>query len=142
MDIRIATIDDLDLVVNMFCRFGENSPYKNYVGKEQITNVMKNILEADNNEKIILLHGEVGMIIGIATPFLYGPHIVATELAWWVNPEARNSSVGKELLNAFEFWAKRVGCTLITMISLDDQLGNYYEKRGYSLFERAYMKEI
>lgn len=140
--LRIATIEDLDVCVEMGMKFAEASPYSKYTDKEYITNLITGILNASNEESIILLYEDYGMIGASKVPFPFGPISVATEIAWWVDPEHRNKKVGKELKDAIEFWAQKVGCTIMTMITLDEKLGAYYEKDGYTLAERAYIKEL
>jgi len=94
-----------------------------------------------SKDKIIFI-SEHGMLVGMLSEFIYGDCLIATELAWWVDPEYRGTSEGKELLTSFEGWAKDKGCKYITMISLDEGLGKYYEKCGYLLTERSYMREL
>lgn len=96
----------------------------------------------DKTKQIVLIYDDVGFLAGLATPSLFGDIRQATEMAWWVEPSERGKEAGGELLKAFEFWAKKVGCKLVTMISLNDKVGKYYEKNGYKLYERAYVKEV
>jgi GNAT superfamily N-acetyltransferase len=139
--LRIATIEDEDLILELALKFVNESPYKEYANEEYIRGLIKDFLASDQSVKIVLLH-ENSMLAGMVSPFLFGPHLMATEVAWWVDLDSRKKKIGEELLEAFEFWAKKVGCDLITMVSIDDTLGKYYEKKGYSLHERAYMKEL
>ena len=141
--LKIATIEDLPLVSRMAQSFIESSPYNRHFDMGMVDGVLTQLSTSEDSRKgIVLLYGEVGMLAGMSSPFIYGPHYMATELGWWVEPDARKSGAGKELIKAFEEWARRVGCTLITMISLDDTVSQYYEKNGYVLTERAYMKEL
>jgi len=142
MDLKVATIEDLPLVRDMALKFLENTEYNKHFSMEKLTAVIEELILDGGSTKIIILCEDKGMIVGIVNPFLYGTKLVATELGWWVEPEERKNGVGESLLKAFEFWAHKVGCSMITMISLDDELGQYYEKKGYKLYERAYMKEI
>lgn len=140
--IRKATKEDIDVLVEMGIKFAEASPYKDYYTKDKI----KAIAEISAKDWVgfvaFIDEDKRGMLVGYDSEFLLGKVRVATEIAWWVNPEDRKTSVGKELLQAFEDWAKDRGCITITMISIDDTLGSYYEKRGYKLTERTYMKEL
>lgn len=141
--LRIATPEDLPLVSRMAQSFIENSPYRAHFDMGLVDGVLNKLISPeDPRDGIVLLYGDVGMLAGMTSPFIYGPHYMATELGWWVEPDARNTGAGKELIKAFEEWARRVGCTLITMISLDDTVSKYYEKNGYQLTEHAYMKEL
>lgn len=67
--------------------------------------------------------------------------IHASEMFWW--SEGR----GKELLEAFEQWAREAGATGIIMADLNDPERNavmesLYGKRGYALTERHFVKAI
>lgn len=140
--IRIATIEDLDVAVSLGMKFAQASPYVDYIDEPSVRAVLQEVIEGPQENGIVLLCEDYAMIFGVARKFIYGPITGATELAWWVNEDQRGTSVGKELFEAFEYWAKRVGCLTITMTSLDDQVGSYYEKKGYRLLERAYVKQI
>jgi len=140
---RIATVDDLDELQRMGLNFLEASPYKELGDKDIIRNVLTNIVKGDTREFIGIISPEVGFILGSATPFLFGPHLLATEIAWWVEPEARGTGEGLKLLEAFEYWAKNVaGAKLVSMTSLDKNVEKFYKKNGYKLYERAYMKVL
>ena len=139
--IKVASEEDLDVVHSMTIKFIEKTPYSIFYDRDKIRDVVKNILLGDNG--IVLLDVENrGMLIGLKVQFAYGITNQALELAWWVEEEHRNTKIGIELLGAFEYWAEKNGCKFITMSSLDDGVGKYYEKQGYELTERTYMKEL
>ena len=138
--IRIATREDEELIYNHAMKFVETTPYKDHISERNIRNMIELFTQSD--DKIILLYGDVGMIVGMAAPFIFGGGYIATELAWWVDPEERKNGVGSELLSAFEYWANKIGCKMVSMSSLDDQVGKFYEKNGYVLQERAYVKVL
>lgn len=140
--IKIATIEDIDIIVSMAMKFISESNYKNYGNEIALRALVERVLNAPDEDSIVLLYEDKGMIAGITSQFLFGTFKSATELAWWIDPEHRKSRLGSELLEAFEYWAKKVGCKLITMISIDDNVGKYYEKKGYVLQERTYTKEL
>jgi RimJ/RimL family protein N-acetyltransferase len=140
---KIATLEDFNEIEEMAMKFIAQTGYTEYADVETISQLIYNILTGQQNEMIILLQPGVGMIAGMSTPFPFGPHLLASEIVWWINEDKRGSGEGKELIEAFEYWAKeKAGCTIVTMTSLDDNLGKYYEKKGYKLYERAYMKEL
>lgn len=140
---RIAVLEDLEEIKEMSINFLAESGYGEYSNEETIENLIRSVLTGKQDEMIILLEPGAGFIAGMSSAFSFGPHLLASEIAWWVNEDKRKSGVGVELINAFEYWAKNIaGCTMITLTSLDDKVGKIYEKKGYKLYERAYMKEL
>lgn len=140
--IKVAhTEEDFKLTVDLAMRFAAASPYAKYVELGAMQNMVAICMRKQDSIVFLDTEGR-GMLMGTIVPFIYGSKQVAVELGWWVDPEARNAGVGRELIERFELWAKIMGCELITMISIDDQIGLYYEKRGYELRERTYMKEL
>lgn len=140
---KVADLEDLPEIVDMSMKFLNTTGYKPHVDKEIVRDLVSSLIVGLKTEKIIIFESGVGFLAGCVTPFLFGPHLLATEIGWWVEPEARGKGAGKEFLAAFEYWAKeKAGCTLISMVSLDDEIGKAYEKQGYKLYERAYMKEL
>jgi len=134
-----ADMMDFDYVYDLALKFAKE--YTSHYDEETVKDLVTHFLTSPG--KFVVLCRGKGMIAGMADPFvLNNKLIMATEIAWWVEPEYRDQGLGQQLINCFEFYAKAIGCNLITMVSLDDQLGNYYSKNGYKLFERAYVKEL
>lgn len=141
--LRIATVEDTDLVYSMAEKFIETTRYKDVYTKQKLWDVVDNMIDAKGEGKVILLYEDKGFIAGFITPFHFGDIVQATEVAWWVEPEYRKEGVGDKLLEAFEYWAKnKMGCAVVTMAGLDDKLNKFYEKKGYLLSEFIYSKEL
>lgn len=139
--LRLATLEDVDNIVKMAMNFQSTLPYGGYAESSTIENLATSLIEGNREDGVVIM-SDNGFIAAIRNPYVFGSIYVATELGWWVEPEYRSTGQGADLIEAFEFWATRVGCKMCTLISLDDELGKYYEKRGYVLSERAYMKEL
>jgi len=137
---QATTERDFNIAFQMAMRFAENSPYKKFIDPNTISNIIVGAMKS--KDAIVLLCGEMGMIVVMMVPFIYGEVKMAVELAWWVEPIHRASKVGTALWNAAEVWAKANGAVGMTMISLDDEVGKVYEKYGYELKERTYFKEL
>jgi GNAT superfamily N-acetyltransferase len=123
----------------MALRASRKPVYALFFDPGTLTRVLKQFLQ--ENSVFIAENGH-GMLVGMKRPFIYGVCDTAIELSWWVDEEYRNTGLGKELLKAFEDWAKENNCKFMTMVSLDDHAGHLYEKLGYTLAERTYMKVI
>lgn len=141
MDIKVATEEDFDLVFEMAKRFISETPFAALADEGKIKKIIHKLL-SDNTKGIVLLCEDKGAIAGMVEQFPYGKETIATELAWWVYPESRGNEIGQLLMQGFEYWAKKVGCSTVIMSSLDDVVSKFYESQGYVLTERAYMKRL
>lgn len=87
--------------------------------------------------------GALGAVVG---PGMFSPITMAVEGFWYVLPEHRDGKHGLQLLSWFEGWAKRKGAGYAAMIHLmklqPERLGDLYERRGYALVEKHYVKAL
>jgi GNAT superfamily N-acetyltransferase len=139
MTVRIATEEDFNIAYELAYKFSEQA-YGKWLDPGTLMSLVIQLIQ--NPEKVFLLYEDKGFLAGTTHQFLLGPQKMAAELGWYVKPEARGEKVGKALIESFEDWAKIMGCSLITMISIDDAVGEAYKKNGYDLYERTYMKEL
>jgi len=140
--IKIATIEDLDTILRMADQFVWEIQYGHITSSEKIKAVAEEVLSANKKEKIVILFDDIGILAGVTTPLLFSDALIATELMWWVHPDHRKKDVGFQLLKTFEYWASQVGAKFVSMTSVDERVGKFYEANGYALYERVYFKEI
>lgn len=142
MSLRLATLEDYDIVMSMTKKFAASIELSDYVEEEKLIALVTDFLTTSDDLKIVLLYEDKGMLAAFIQPFTLGSVPMAVEFAWWVEPDARKAGAGKALAEAYEFWAKKLGAKLSTMACYDEQTGKFYEKNGYRLSERAYIKEL
>ena len=139
---KIADVNDVDTIFEMAMKFVRTTGYDQLSNADDIKTLIQEIVESPHDQRIIILD-DFGFIAGQASRFPFGPDLIASEIAWWVEPEARGENKGAKLMEAFEYWAKNVaGCKLISMTSLDKTVEKIYKRKGYQLYERAYMKVL
>ncbi len=93
---------------------------------------------AKENEK------SIGMIGGYLHPFwLKKSQTMITEFYWYVMPEQRKG-VGSLLKNALDDEAISRGIKVSAMSSIEKlpSLDNLYERQGYKLYEKTFMKRF
>jgi GNAT superfamily N-acetyltransferase len=139
MTVRIATEDDFNIAYELAYKFSEQA-YGKWMDPGHLMSLVISLIQ--NPEKVLLLYEDKGFLAGTTLQFLLGPQKMAAELGWYVDEQYRDQKVGKALIESFEDWARIMECKLITMISIDDKVGEYYKKNGYALYERTYMKEL
>lgn len=92
--------------------------------------------------------GEIVGICGAMTfPLYFAPTIkIAQELFWWIKPEARGTSAGKQMMFEIEGWAEQVGASHLFMIALENDrsktMERVYGRNGFAPIERTFTKEI
>lgn len=99
------------------------------------------LLVAETPEKEI-----VGTFLAMVTYTTAGLEPVASEILWWVAPEARKTRMSILFIHAFETWARKLGVTKTILGSMEndhaESIDKFYKKRGYVLTERTYFKEL
>lgn len=148
--IRAADIQDFDRIMEMMVNFANSSPYSAHHEPQYNDEYVRRLLCEFIKQGVILLgevKGEVvGMLIAGISPDMWLPHIkTMKEVAWWVEPEHRMSTVGYRLLKEYVSVGEKLvengvidGFTLTTMdISPDFDL----KKRGWSKVETNYQYE-
>ena len=147
MTIRKATHDDIPQLLVMGEQFARYAPFDvgfSPEGTAAFLDVIMDtglVLVAEQDETL------VGVIVGALSPIWYSPgSLIASELAWWVDPQHRGSRAALQLVKAFEAWAIDSGAKLITLSDLrigeDYPAGPLFERLGYRVSERAHTKEI
>ena len=105
----------------------------------------------ENDDAVAFLATDIeGKAVGVAGAMCFptlwdSSKLLATELWWYVAPEARNDGVGAALMDALESWAQEAGAYRLLMLSivgLTDGIEKAYIKRGYVAHEQSYMKEF
>jgi GNAT superfamily N-acetyltransferase len=142
--IRLATPDDIGQIAVLGERFISESHYHRLIGinSDALRSVAEMLIREDHGLLLVdEFYGELAGMIGcIATihPTSWEP--VASELFWYVPPEARGGGI--KLLFAAEKWAREFGCARCIMVSPNERVGALYERLGYELLETQYIKEL
>jgi GNAT superfamily N-acetyltransferase len=89
----------------------------------------------------------VGFILVAVFPVPFNVKVSgATELAFYVTPEAQKTGIGKQLLNKAEQVAKQRGAKFLSMVSLEsvdpEKAQALYTKLGYRKNETLFTKDL
>lgn len=149
--LKLLEEKDLPRVLELGRHFLAASPYSDLRFSEEATEAYLRSCLVNPEERICILSmdGEgnaVGALLAHVSTVPFSTDKVATELAWWVEPEYRNSRRGLELKQAYEFWARKMGATKISMALIKTEHGpllhKLYTKNGYYEAETAYVKSV
>ena len=149
INVRHANTTDIVDLTRMAEAFFKSSPYSN-LGYDETKVINAFTLALQSPAFIVLIAEEenktVGLVAGFISSSFFNDSLIAAELVWWVDREARHKGVGQALHTSFEEWAKNMNCKIVTMIALEDNtlelVDKMYNKLGYRPAERSYIKEI
>jgi N-acetylglutamate synthase-like GNAT family acetyltransferase len=148
MKIRQATVADTDGIIAMLQRYKQASPLEFH--KKSTEETARHILDVifSKNYGVVLVaedpaHELQGMLIAIKNVNIWDKNLYClNELAYWVNPEARNTSAGYRLLKSYQDIAefmKRGGeiayYTISKMVTSPDL---NYERFGFKKLEEMW----
>lgn len=144
--IRDATVNDIPALLDMGMRFHAGSAYAKLIEPSRLAvqATLKSLIElpigcviVDERDGAL-----VGAILGVLVPHFITGQQIATELSWWVDPEHRGA--GLRLMERLEEWARDRGAKFITMVEPPEnpRVGQLYERHGYMLLEKSYMKAL
>lgn len=149
--LKLGEKSDVDSILSLVLKFFRKTQYGHLtVDLDNTRSLISQFIDQSDPDTICILWQKDNKTTGIlaaqiATNPLLGRK-VAVECLWWVDPEARGTEAGKQLLDAFEHWAGLRGADMIQMMSLPDATGKllsrYYRSRGYRLTEVTYTKEL
>lgn len=107
--IRQATKYDKTQIIEMMKLFRAESHIKQYRDLDNVdywNRLLDNILAGQG---IIYIEDGIGLIMGVVMPTIWcDKTLVLNELAWYVKPEHRNTTVGYRLLKAYVDYGKQL----------------------------------
>jgi L-amino acid N-acyltransferase YncA len=143
--IRPATFSDIPKMLEMGKSFFEASGYSEITtyDPESFGATLEALL--NSNQAVVLVAGDFGMAAALVYPLYFqAGHRTAQEMFWWVDKEHRG--VGTQLFDALLAGCKAKGAESLSMIALErltpEKVGGIYERRGFRLHERSYIKKL
>lgn len=134
--LKLATVEDTETVLGLIEELFNESIYSKSMSfdRDSVKEIFLQVLNGPKDKSsIILLRSEdktVGLLACSVLQQLFNKNErTACELVFWVQPECRNIITLKKLLQAYRFWAKKVGCTSI----MYGKMKSKYEVETYVL---------
>jgi len=143
--IRPATPEDMPELLRMGRAFFAATAFGEIGFEEDEARATLTLLAERGILLVAEQNGLCGMAGALVFPFYFNlSHLTAQELFWWVDPRARQSGQGAELLAALEAAARARGAKSLTMIALDEidgpRVAELYRRNGYAPSERNFIK--
>lgn len=151
MKVRRGKPEDIDAIRQLGKEFYAQTAYANSAKLSQTT--VYTLLSALLGDAGIVCVAEddngeiVGVILLALFPFPFNSkYLCATELAYYVTPEAQKQGVGKQLLGKAEQVAKQKGVKFLSMVALQSadpvSAEAVYNKLGYTKNEVVFTKDL
>ena len=151
MIIRHAQLSDIDRCVEMAVHFIEGTAYSLILkaSRVQLSQLAAGLIE----HGVIFVSetetdpGETPEVVGMMGLFLVthpvSGSLVASEIAFWLEPTHRGGSTWKRLKSAGERWAKENGAIGMNMIApAGSIIAEFYRRDGYTKVEECFYKEL
>lgn len=143
--IRLATHDDVPWLKQELRAFANWNGLRLFGDEAHAEALLGQLIETQFVAVATRGDDRLGLIAGVMSPHPFNPDIkMATELWWWVTPDARGSSAGARLLDAFDLWANDSGADLVSFTLEAESPVNprALERRGYRLMEYQFVREV
>lgn len=148
MNIRIAKQEDVLDIEPIGLEFFEESGYPGSLDFEAWRLQWQTLIELGAGY-ILLLEDDgkvVGFLSALVMPDPFNGVHMAAETCWFVSKSHRQGLAPIRLIREFETEARKRGCERALMSHLTkltpERLGRLFEKRGYSLHEQVFIKEL
>lgn len=148
--LRIANLNDVPWIISHAHEQFRASKYADMdvdLVKAQ-TMIEKFIIEG-KDEYIVLVSHDDGKPVGCLAAYAFAPIFstrrVGVEVCFFVEESHRQSKRGTELMDAYEYWCKLVGCKTCQyglLTSSPGRMKELYERRGAYATETVYMKDL
>lgn len=143
--VRDGTVEDLAQVVLMAREFWKMTQYDEPFDSDHVFDVT---ISALNQGLLAILEvdGRIeGFTAGVKGPLLGNASVLSgTEIAWWVNPEARKGRNGLRLKTHIEAMAKAQGVKYWNMIAMEscspEVAAKIYLSSGYQKSETSFTR--
>ena len=146
--IRVATLDDIERIVEIGKVMHQESAYKDLpFDAEKVSHLMAGLIDGAG---VVFVAERAGHIIGGfaggISEFWFCTSLHAFDFGLFILPEHRGGSAAIRLLAAFEHWAKDSGAVwcdvgITTGVHLE-QSTRLYEKLGYNQSGILFRKEV
>lgn len=145
MTVRRGTRRDKAALVRMACRFIAESSYRGLIVADPVH--QEKAIDYLLAHGLVLVadvgDGPVGMLGMAIVPSPVSGELVASEIAWWLEPVMRGGTAAVRMWEHAERWAADHDAAYVHMIAPQGtQVGEMYRRRGYLPLETVWQKRV
>lgn len=143
--IRPAVLSDVPFIVQMGLRFADSVYAKGLTANPDGFAALTTTF-IEGGDKAIFVTQVDERLTGMLAIMTYvqpmSLETVASEVVWWMEPEARGSRDAIKLLRLAEMWAKAHGAVRLQMIAPNAHVGSFYERLGFEYLETHFQRSL
>lgn len=148
--LRFAGLNDIDDILVLAKKLYHGSPYASLtINEEKIRGLLEKIIVEGGRDYLVLLSYDgdrtVGVLVGHAYEPVFSTDKVAIEMLWYLEPEFRNGVRGRDMMDAYEYWAKGVKAKVVQyglLSSSPEGMASLYKRRGLDRVEQIFQKVL
>jgi GNAT superfamily N-acetyltransferase len=143
--IRQATKYDKTQIIEMMQLFRAESHIEQYKDLDNVEYWNRLLDSIFSGQGIIYIEDGIGLIMGVVMPTIWcDKTLVLNELAWYVKPEHRNTTVGYRLLKAYVDYGKQLKETgrikMFTIAKMVTSPDLKYGRFGFSKLDEIWIQ--
>jgi GNAT superfamily N-acetyltransferase len=143
--IRQATKYDKTQIIEMMQLFRAESHIEQYKDLDNVEYWKRLLDSIFSGQGIIYIEDGIGLIMGVVMPTIWcDKTLVLNELAWYVKPEHRNTTVGYRLLKAYVDYGKQLKETgrikMFTIAKMVTSPDLKYGRFGFSKLDEIWIQ--
>jgi GNAT superfamily N-acetyltransferase len=143
--IRQATKYDKTKIIEMMQLFRAESHIEQYKDLDNVEYWNRLLDSIFSGQGIIYIEDGIGLIMGVVMPTIWcDKTLVLNELAWYVKPEHRNTTVGYRLLKAYVDYGKQLKETgrikMFTIAKMVTSPDLKYGRFGFSKLDEIWIQ--
>lgn len=148
--LRHARLSDVPQLIELAKSLAAGSPMEALsVDYEKSRTSIEKAIISDQKDWLALVSHVDDKPVGVLVAYCFEPIFSSTKLAvevfWYLDPEHRSGRRGIEMMQAYEYWAKLVGCEVVQygwLVSSPEGMKKLYERTGAQLAEHVYYKTL
>lgn len=148
--LRHAGLNDIPKIIDISQKLYQKSGLTMFnVDRKKAIETLEEFIITGQTEYLVLLSVLGDDIVGVLAAYAFKPLFssdkLAVECLWWLDEEHRTTRRGLDMMNAYEYWARMIGCKAAqygVLATSPRGLEKLYLKRGAEFTESVYTLEL
>lgn len=148
--LRHARLEDVPALLALGEKLFKDSPMESMkLSPSKVKAQLEKAIISDQRDFLVLVSTDNEKVVGVLAAYAFTPVFtdtrIACEVFWYLDPDYRKGPRGLDMMKAYEYWAKLVGCQVAQygwLTSSPEKMKVLYERTGAKLAEHVYYKDL